>query len=157
MPLSPRDSALLAIAEPLIKGEEACRLDAYLDTRGIWTIGWGRADSGVHPGMTCTQAEANAWFDVKVAGILGQIDRLRPWWREMSLPRQAVLLDMSYQLGVGGALRFGHALAAMEAGDWGAAHDAMLASAWDCQTPARAQTEARIMLTGEMPTRGDPT
>ncbi len=147
---SAADAALLALAAPLIKGEEACRLAAYQDTRGIWTIGWGRADAGVHPGLTCTQAEADAWFEVKVAGLIAQLDRAIPWWRGLSLPRQAVLLDMAYQMGLGGLLRFARALSAMEAGDWQAAHDAMLASAWDAQTPGRAQVEARIMLTGQM-------
>ncbi len=147
---SAADAALLALAAPLIKGEEACRLSAYQDTRGVWTIGWGRADAGVHPGMTCTQDQADAWFEVKVAGLIAQLDRAIPWWRTMSPPRQAVLLDMAYQLGLAGLLRFAKALSAMEAGDWRAAHDEMLVSAWDCQTPNRAQAEARIMLTGQM-------
>jgi lysozyme len=142
---------VLALAEPLIKGEESCRLQAYLDTRGIPTIAWGRADAAVHLGMTCTQAEADAWFDVKVAGILGQLDKVVPWWRGMSLPRQAVLIDMAYQMGVAGLLGFAHAIAAMKDGHWQGANDNMLASTWDCQTPGRAHVEAKIMLTGEMP------
>lgn len=49
-------------AADLIKSFEGCSLKAYQDVRGIWTIGYGHT-SGVYPGMTCTQAEANAWLD----------------------------------------------------------------------------------------------
>lgn len=142
---------LLALAEPLIKGEESCRLTAYRDTRGIWTIAWGRADADVHEGMTCTQAQADAWFDAKVISIITSYDRIIPWWRQMALPRQAVLLDMGYQLGVNGTLRFGKALDAMKVGDWPEAKRQMLASTWDCQTPERADIEADIIESGEMP------
>ncbi len=152
MPQSPQDAVLLAVAEPLIKGEESCRLLAYQDTRGIWTIGWGRADAGVHQGLTCTQADADAWFEIKVAGILAQLDRGIPWWRSLSIPRQAVLVDMAYQLGFAGLLGFAHAIAALKDGDWQAAHDDMLSSAWDCQTPGRALIEADIVLNDTLPT-----
>lgn len=37
----------------IIKRWEGCRLAAYQDTGGIWTIGWGHI-AGVHKGMTCT-------------------------------------------------------------------------------------------------------
>lgn len=43
----------------LIKRFESCRLNAYQDSRGIWTIGWGHTH-GVCEGMTETQDEANA-------------------------------------------------------------------------------------------------
>lgn len=34
-------------------------LTAYRCPAGVWTYGWGETD-GVHPGMTCTQAEADS-------------------------------------------------------------------------------------------------
>ena len=43
----------------LIKYYEQCRLTAYQDAVGIWTIGWGDT-SNVHPGMTISQREADA-------------------------------------------------------------------------------------------------
>lgn len=56
----------------LIKKYEQCRLRAYLDTGGIWTIAWGHT-AGVKQGDTCTQAQADQWFD----------DDL--WWREQQV------------------------------------------------------------------------
>lgn len=40
---------------------EGCRLDAYQDSRGVWTIGYGHT-AGVHLGDTCTQDQADAWL-----------------------------------------------------------------------------------------------
>jgi lysozyme len=46
----------------IIKSFEGCRLAAYQDVRGIWTIGYGHI-RGVYPGLTCTQAQADQWLD----------------------------------------------------------------------------------------------
>lgn len=45
----------------LVKRWEQCRLTAYPDQGGVWTIGWGHT-RGVVPGQTCTQEEADAWL-----------------------------------------------------------------------------------------------
>jgi lysozyme len=45
----------------LIKVFEDCRLEAYQDQRGIWTIGYGHTHD-VSQGMTCTAEQANAWL-----------------------------------------------------------------------------------------------
>jgi lysozyme len=42
----------------LLKQFEGCRLDAYQDTAGIWTIGYGHTD-GVVEGMTISQTQAD--------------------------------------------------------------------------------------------------
>lgn len=49
-----------------LRSFEDCRLKAYLDIAGVWTIGWGHT-KGVVPGMTITQADADRLFadDVK--------------------------------------------------------------------------------------------
>ena len=41
----------------LIQKFEGCRLEAYKDPIGVWTIGYGHT-SGVKPGMTITQSVA---------------------------------------------------------------------------------------------------
>ena len=47
----------------LVKSFESCRLVAYQDTGGVWTIGWGHTQ-GVKAGDTWTQAEADSWLTV---------------------------------------------------------------------------------------------
>ena len=72
----------------LIRKYEGCRLEAYLDSVGIPTIGYGHT-AGVKIGDTCTQEQADEWLrtDVQAAvrcvaqsvtGVLtqGQIDAL---------------------------------------------------------------------------------
>jgi lysozyme len=41
---------------------ESCKLVAYPDVKGVWTIGWGHTGPLVVPGLTCTQAQADAWL-----------------------------------------------------------------------------------------------
>lgn len=45
----------------LTKKYEGCRLSAYQDSVGVWTIGYGHT-SGVTKGMTCTQDQADKWL-----------------------------------------------------------------------------------------------
>lgn len=75
----------------LTKASESCRLTAYLDPAGFWTIGWGRKllPRQGYPGLTCTQEEADTWLEhdlqtawkavqklVKVPLTQGQVDAL---------------------------------------------------------------------------------
>lgn len=59
----------------LIQAREGCRLTAYQDGAGIWTIGWGHT-AGVYEGMTITQERADELFlgDVStIEFILGRV------------------------------------------------------------------------------------
>jgi lysozyme len=53
----------LTPALTIIKKWEGCRLEAYQDQGGVWTIGWGDT-TNVLPGMIITQASA----DQRLAG-----------------------------------------------------------------------------------------
>jgi lysozyme len=52
----------------LTESFEGCRLEAYLDSVGVPTIGYGHTH-GVTLGMTCTQEQAEQWLqqDIQVA------------------------------------------------------------------------------------------
>jgi len=45
----------------LIHGEEGCKLVAYQDEGGVWTIGWGHTQ-GVTEGMVINQEQADLLF-----------------------------------------------------------------------------------------------
>lgn len=49
--------------ENLIKSFEACKLKAYRDLRGIWTVGWGATGPEISARTTWTQEQADARFD----------------------------------------------------------------------------------------------
>lgn len=57
---------------PLLKQFEGCKLTAYQDIVGVWTIGYGET-KGVKPGMTISQAQADAMvqerYDEFEAGV----------------------------------------------------------------------------------------
>jgi lysozyme len=42
---------------------ESCRLTAYQDVKGVWTIGWGHTGPDVIQGLICTQEQADDWLD----------------------------------------------------------------------------------------------
>lgn len=50
----------------LIKRHEGCRLKAYKDSVGVWTIGWGNT-SHAKAGMVITQAQAEQFLKEDVA------------------------------------------------------------------------------------------
>jgi len=52
-----------------IQDVEGCKLFAYLDTGGVWTIGVGHTGPEVVRGLACTMEEAMAWLaeDVREA------------------------------------------------------------------------------------------
>lgn len=50
----------------LIKKYEGCKLSAYQDSAGVWTIGYGHT-SGVNKGQTITKAQADAFLKADCA------------------------------------------------------------------------------------------
>lgn len=46
----------------LTENFESCKLVAYPDVKGVWTIGWGHTGPLVRQGLTCTQEQADAWL-----------------------------------------------------------------------------------------------
>lgn len=51
----------------IILSEEGDKLRAYLDTRGIWTIGEGHTGPEVVPGLTWTQDQVDQQFETDLA------------------------------------------------------------------------------------------
>ena len=57
----------------LIEANEGCKLTAYPDPKtggDPWTIARGHTGPEVHAGMTCTQAQADAWFEADMAKFI---------------------------------------------------------------------------------------
>lgn len=62
--------------EALIKSFESCRLTAYQDGGGVWTIGWGHTGRDIHEGLTITQVQADAYFDRDIARFEREVTSL---------------------------------------------------------------------------------
>ena len=58
-----------------IKRYEGCRLTAYQDVKGVWTIGYGHTGD-VYYGETITQAEADALFRNDIQKFVDGVNRL---------------------------------------------------------------------------------
>ena len=60
----------------LIQSFEQCRLKAYLDGGGVWTIGWGHTGPDVYEGLEITQEQADAWFEDDIGETEQGVERL---------------------------------------------------------------------------------
>lgn len=54
---------------------ESCKLVAYQDVKGVWTIGWGHTGVLVVKGLTCTQAQADDWLLSDCAAAEAAVNR----------------------------------------------------------------------------------
>jgi lysozyme len=142
------DAEILAILIPMLQRDEGCRLTAYQDSRGVWTVGYGHAY--VAPGTVWTQTQADEQLVTDATERLHQMDPLMPWWRTLDVVRAAALADMGFNLGAHGLLGFPHMLAALEASNWQEAHDQAIDSIWYEQVGQRARRIASMFLTGEL-------
>ena len=84
----------------MLKQFEGCRLTAYQDVAGIWTIGYGET-LGVKQGMVWTQAKADAELSKRAADFLAQTIAACPSLANESAERQAACASLAYNIGVG--------------------------------------------------------
>jgi lysozyme len=113
--------------------------------QGNPTIGYGRLVTG---GNGISEQEAEELLRNDVASVRAQLDRRLPWWRQkLDTTRRQAVLEMAFNLGVGGLLSFKNMLAALEAGDYETAATEALDSRWAQQVGHRANNIAeRIRL-----------
>lgn len=107
------------------KGFEACRLTAYQDSGGVWTIGWG-STRDVHPGMVITQAQADALLVKDMQVAVDAVNRLVTV--PLSQNQFDALTDWTFNLGEGTLAR-STLLRVLNAGKYDYAADQFLA--WD--------------------------
>jgi lysozyme len=129
-----------------LKRDEGLRLEAYADTRGVWTIGYGHTPAMDGAVWTVEAAQIQLAADLDV--VLARLDRELSWWRTLDDVRQDALANMAFNLGVGGLLDFHHMLYALEAHDWHTASAQMLLSEWAAEVEDRAQRLAFMIRTG---------
>lgn len=109
-----------------IKAHEGCKLNAYQDQGGTWTIGYGSTGPDIVKGLVWTQAQADFRLEVDLGRVEQSIIKLL----NKTLPEQALaaLDSFAYNLGVG-ALASSHLLKCINAGDYIGAAKAFIA--WD--------------------------
>ena len=124
--------------------DEGLKLKPYRCTAGKITIGVGRNldDVGISAG------EAMALLDHDIERVIIQLNYHFPWWSELSDARQRVLLNMAFNLGIEGLIKFRNTLALIQDGKYRDAAKAMLDSRWATQVGNRARRLAKMMEEG---------
>jgi lysozyme len=133
-----------------LKLDEGCRLRAYQDSRGVWTIGYGHTGPEVHEGLVWTQAQADAQLLVDVAAATRGIRAHATWTGRLDPVRLDVLINIAFNVGVTGLLHWPQTLGHFAAGDFtAAANDLLNEGAWDAEVGARAVRLAKATATGQ--------
>lgn len=127
----------------LISEHEGNKLKAYVDTRGKVTIGRGRnlTDKGI------SFQECLMLFQDDFTEALSEALRY-PWYNELNEPRQAVIVDMVFNLGAARFAQFTRMHEAIAEGNFKQAALEMRYSAWAEEVPSRATQDADIMDSG---------
>ena len=124
---------------------EGRRLKPYRCTSGKITIGVGRnlQDRGI------SDYECDVMLDRDIDETISACKLSFPWFESLSQARQAVVVDMVFNLGVIGFQAFKRTIAYIEAGQYRAASREMLRSRWADQVGDRA-VRLSIMLRDDL-------
>ena len=129
-------------ASSLIENREGFRSEAYQDTLGNWTIGYGTTSINGRPvqqGDTISEPEARAEFNKDVSTAESAARANHPDFDSYSPELQSALTSQAYQLGEAGQAGFTQLNAALAAGDYDSAITQVQNSLWAQQTPTRSQ------------------
>lgn len=139
---------------------EGCVLYPYKDHLGYWTIGIGRcyeknpitADEEKVIGKCWKQGitKNGAYYLLRndIKRTEKELEKKIPFWKQLDNERQYALLDMGFQLGVGGVLKFKKMLSALGVGNYREAKAQCLDSNYAKQTPKRAERIANCLASG---------
>lgn len=89
----------------LIKEFEGCKLHAYQDIVGVWTIGYGATGKGVAPGMTWTQEQADSRLNEDLARFTHGVEDLVEV--DLNDNQFSALVSFAYNLGIGNLAKSG--------------------------------------------------
>jgi lysozyme len=140
---------LLKLADQLIL-HEGMECFPYVDTVGKTTIGVGRnlTDRGL------SQAECRYLLANDIDISINELKRNFNWFSKLDDTRQAVLVDLHFNLGINRLKTFKKTLRLIEdcmLGDdlWDKVAEELLDSKWATQVGQRAQTLARMLELGD--------
>ncbi len=141
--------------------EEGRRNEPYKDSEGHWTIGIGHlidprkggslppwAQAELDATGRLSDASVDRIFEDDLGSATRQIERNIPWALMLDDVRYLVLVDMCFQMGIGGLLGFENTLRHVREGNYDQAATNMKASLWRRQTPNRANRRIEEMRSG---------
>lgn len=131
----------------LVEKHEGRVPHAYQDSLGYWTIGVGHLIDKRRGGKL-PEHIVDALLDHDIAMAGKELFHALPWTESLDEVRQAVLIDMAFNLGLGGLLKFKETLRYVEAGEYANASVEMLDGPWARQVGVRATELSQMMRTG---------
>jgi len=117
----------------------------------VWTVGYGHnleAHNEPIPKLI-TQQEAEDYLSQDIQSAVNDCINSIPCFANLDSVRQAVLVDMCFNLGIKGLLGFKQTLTYVSNGEYEQAASQMLLSKWAKQVTWRAERLAKQMRTGE--------
>jgi lysozyme len=135
-----------------LRRDEGVRHSPYHDTVDVLTVGVGH-NLKAHPlpdGWTypLTDAQVDLLLAQDLAAVFSGLDKRAAWWRDLSYPRQRVMANMAFNLGVDGLMTFKNTLQAIQERRFGFAASGMMASKWAKQVGDRASRLSKMMREG---------
>lgn len=134
--------------EQQLRRDEGVVRHAYTDSEGYLTIGVGRLIDE-RRGGGLSDDEITYLLRDDISRTVRQLLDALPWAANLDEVRFCALVNMAFNLGVGGLLGFRHTLAAIKANNYTLAAREMLDSKWATQVGARATRLADQMRSGE--------
>ena len=130
-----------------IKEHEGFRDQVYKDSLGFATIGYGHLvlpNDPYEEGVTYSKEDLEKVFDGDFDTACSNANQLI---KDLPLHHQAkcVIIEMVFQLGIGGVSKFKNMWKALGEGDYQTASEEMLDSRWAKQTPKRAEELSNVM------------
>lgn len=135
------------LVKALLTLNEDERLYPYVDTVGKVTIGVGHnlTDRGISKAISALLLHE----DIQEA--LGTLEALNVAWRRLDPARQAVLIDLAFNLGYSRLSRFKNFLLAVRVDQWAAAVQHLQNSKWWGQVGVRGPRLVHMLTTGTFP------
>jgi lysozyme len=128
-----------------LKRDEGVRLKPYRDSVGKLTIGTGRNLDDV--GISLEENDLMLRNDIERSRR--DLFQHLPWVVCLDDARRGVLLNLTFNMGIGGLCAFRNTLALIQQGQYDKAAEAMLQSKWAEQVGPRAHRLAVQMQTGQ--------
>lgn len=98
-----------------------------------------------------SEKDAEYLLQNDVNKCMKQLDKKYPWWRNLDDERQFVVLDMCFNMGLGGFSKFKKMHTALQEGDYEEAANCMKNSAYYKQVGQRSARNYQILKTGVSP------
>lgn len=140
---------MIETLQAMLIRDEAEVLHAYPDSEGFWTIGVGRLIDQ-RKGGGISHDEAMYLLNNDISRVLSECKTSLRWFPSLDEPRQMVILNMVFNMGLEKFLEFKKTIQYIKLEEYENAAKEMLDSKWARQVKSRAIRLSAIMRIGEL-------